>query len=273
MKIHVIPTDKPSFGKYLVINKKGKLCIWSTDTMGSQITLNPQNIYITNDEKPKDGDWVLGGLNDIVVRWKSHFTANWKKVILTTDQYLYGVQAIDDEFLNWFVNNPGCEEVGVENSSVVKEHIFDGSNDGEVIWEYKIIIPKEEPKQELLPDFKITKNIFDFVNNLSDTKEEPIHLLSCCKSLDECHCGKYPKQETLEEATEIYVNKYYSEEGYKRDIEESIKFGAKWQESQMYGEEEVGELVYNIIGEYGKHYGIMIDGSKLNELFKQFKKK
>ena len=26
--------------------------------------------------------------------------------------------------------------------------------------------------QELLPDFKITKNIFDFVNNLSDTKEE-----------------------------------------------------------------------------------------------------
>ena len=41
----------------------------------------------------------------------------------------------------------------------------------------------------------------------------------------------------------------------------------------MYGEEEVGELVYNIIGEYGKHYGIMIDGSKLNELFKQFKKK
>lgn len=40
-----------------------------------------------------------------------------------------------------------------------------------------------------------------------------------------------------------------------------------------YSEEEAGELVYNIIGEYGKHYGIMIDGAKLNELFEQIKKK
>jgi len=42
----------------------------------------------------------------------------------------------------------------------------------------KIVIPRdvvqneEETKQELLPDFKITKNIFDFVSNLSDTKKE-----------------------------------------------------------------------------------------------------
>jgi hypothetical protein len=42
---------------------------------------------------------------------------------------------------------------------------------------------------------------------------------------------------------------------------------------RMYSEEEVGEIVYNIIGQYGKHYGIMIDGNKLNELFKHFKKK
>jgi len=44
-------------------------------------------------------------------------------------------------------------------------------------------------------------------------------------------------------------------------------------QEESYSEEEVGELVYNIIGEYGKHYGIMIDGAKLNELFEQFKKK
>ena len=41
----------------------------------------------------------------------------------------------------------------------------------------------------------------------------------------------------------------------------------------MYSEEEVGELLYNVIGEYGKHYGIMIDGKMLNDLFEQFKKK
>jgi len=40
----------------------------------------------------------------------------------------------------------------------------------------------------------------------------------------------------------------------------------------MYSEKEAGELVYNIIGEYAKHYNIMIDGTKLNDLFNQFKK-
>ena len=44
-------------------------------------------------------------------------------------------------------------------------------------------------------------------------------------------------------------------------------------QERSYSEEEVGELVYNIIGEYGKHYGIMIDGKMLNDLFEQFKKK
>ena len=47
----------------------------------------------------------------------------------------------------------------------------------------------------------------------------------------------------------------------------------KWQAERMYSEEEVGELLYNVIGEYGKHYGIMIDGKMLNDLFEQFKKK
>ena len=49
--------------------------------------------------------------------------------------------------------------------------------------------------------------------------------------------------------------------------------GAKWQAERSYSEEEVGELLYNVIGEYGKHYGIMIDGKMLNDLFEQFKKK
>ena len=45
------------------------------------------------------------------------------------------------------------------------------------------------------------------------------------------------------------------------------------QQERMYSEEEVGELLYNVIGEYGKHYGIMIDGKMLNDLFEEFKKK
>jgi hypothetical protein len=43
--------------------------------------------------------------------------------------------------------------------------------------------------------------------------------------------------------------------------------------NKLYNQEEVGELVYKIIGEYGNHYGIMIDGEMINELFEKFKKK
>jgi hypothetical protein len=41
----------------------------------------------------------------------------------------------------------------------------------------------------------------------------------------------------------------------------------------MYTKEEVGEILYNAFGEYGKHYDIMIDGALINKLFEQFKKK
>ncbi len=54
---------------------------------------------------------------------------------------------------------------------------------------------------------------------------------------------------------------------------EGFENGKHWQAEKMYSEEEVGELLYNVIGEYGKHYGIMIDGKMLNDLFEQFKKK
>jgi DNA-binding IscR family transcriptional regulator len=35
--------------------------------------------------------------------------------------------------------------------------------------------------------------------------EEPLHLLSCCKSLEECHCGKSSK---LEESWGDIINKW-----------------------------------------------------------------
>ena len=137
--IHVIPTDKPSFGKYLVINKKGKLCIWSTDTMGSQITLNPQNIYITSDEEIKEDvdQWYLDKfLNKPRNSSGSQYAEKQDVIILTTDQDLIndGVQAIDNEFLEWFVKNPSCEEVEV------KKGFADGTAYGYNFLDYKIII-------------------------------------------------------------------------------------------------------------------------------------
>jgi hypothetical protein len=61
------------------------------------------NIYITSDEKPKEGDWVIETLNRVIFKIKNNTNdfsnSTFKKIILTTDQDLIkdGVQAIDDE--------------------------------------------------------------------------------------------------------------------------------------------------------------------------------
>ena len=92
------------------------------------------NIYITNDEQAKEGDWgyipFQGGDVKLVGKY---FADDWKKIILTTDQDLIkdGVQAIDDEFLEWFVKNPSCEEIKIESWETKGEWNLD----------YKIIIP------------------------------------------------------------------------------------------------------------------------------------
>jgi len=153
--IHIIPTYKPS---RLHLGNSGLILC---DLIFNSGTINSQHIYITSDEEIKKGDWYLFkyqiikcenvDLTKIPIVTKNYC----KKVILTTDQDLIkdGVQAIDDDFLEWFVQNPSCEEV-----EVIKEY-----KDGYGCWykyqddffsdhfkpfaiRYKIIIPKEEPK-------------------------------------------------------------------------------------------------------------------------------
>jgi hypothetical protein len=145
--IHVLPTDKPS--RIYLIKSNNKLGITSnnpefTENFGSG-TQN-QHIYITNDEEIKVGDFfysVRGVIEKAIINYPKgeHFG----KLILTTDQNLikYGVQAIDDEFLEWFVKNPSCE--GVEVIYEPKNYI--NTKKG---WEYLIIIPKEQQKQHLI---------------------------------------------------------------------------------------------------------------------------
>jgi hypothetical protein len=81
------------------------------------------------------------------------------------------------------------------------------------------------------------------------------------------------EQATEQKKLEEFALKYADGNGWNTLTIESVKAGAKWQAERSYSQEEAGELVYNIIGQYGKNYGIMIDGAKLNELFEQFKKK
>ncbi|WGK93829.1 MULTISPECIES: hypothetical protein [Flavobacterium] len=140
--IHVLSTDKPS---RLQLQMNGNFHIENGQTIALR---NYINIYITSNKEIKEGDYGLVvneilSYNKMIELWG--VTQGWK-IILTTDQDLIkdDVQAIDDEFLEWFVKNPSCE--GIEVKLLL-------SNNGRAFYGYRIIIPKEEPKQETLEEY------------------------------------------------------------------------------------------------------------------------
>ena len=91
----------------------------------------------------------------------------------------------------------------------------------------------------------------------------------------------FDKQETLEEAAErlqkdkygIFISKNAEVKGQlvidtaKAAFLSGMTEGVKWQAERSYSEEEVGELVYTIIGQYANKVNIMIDGSIIDRLF------
>ena len=103
-----------------------------------------QIIYITTDEEIKEGDWVLEKAGrQYPIQWNGidKLNRHCKKIILTTDPLLDGVQAIDDEFLEWFTKNPTCENIPIIITTVSKESTYK-TNIGFESWR------KEEPSQD-----------------------------------------------------------------------------------------------------------------------------
>ena len=164
--IHVLPTDKPS-RVYNVLGSK-RLGFTSNDPFFTENTgggTQNQHIYITNSEEIKVGDWCFD-INGKIFKHENHFpiSIGQRKIILTTDQDLIkdGVQAIDDEFLEWFVKNPSCEEV-----EVTRDFADEGIKGITYYGKYFIIIPQEEPKQETLEEAAI-----DFINMFNGSPTE-----------------------------------------------------------------------------------------------------
>jgi hypothetical protein len=105
-----------------------------------------------------------------------HKNKNIKKIILTTDQDLIenGVQAIEDEFLEWFVKNPTCEYAPIITTIVNNKSDYK-TNIGFELWR------KEEHKQKSPVEWlesRITVLIPDdigsqlmFKNNIKKAKE------------------------------------------------------------------------------------------------------
>ena len=226
--IHILPTDKPS-RLILQTNNELRLSVFSfKGAIASGIT---QNIYITSDEEIKEGDWYLDTFNNQRIKANQfsdhkHYGNACKKIILTTDQDLIneGVQSIDDEFLEWFVKNPNREKVDVESKCCGAFYGCDKCKNKD----YKIIIPKEEPKQV----GQVTeKGIIDTIGNCPNCGVEfHIH-----KDITE------PKQETLEEASLLSrpIHLIWDEdERYdcNEEFREEFKKGVKWQQERSYSE-------------------------------------
>jgi hypothetical protein len=289
--IHIIPTNKPS---RLAKHSSGSFHIVSYIAHKKGLyKMTNQHIYITNDEEIKGGDWCLDKFNQ---RWKledkkligfdnkgiKRFSTDnilgheCKKIILTTDPDLIkdGVQAIDDEFLEWFVKNPSCERVEVRKE-YNEERIVKGKDIGD--YNYKIIIPQEEftiikggndiafPSSTTitfkpLPDVNWESDITNKVWDEDEPKQIKCycgHTITCdCEPLQETTGKEFyesadkvitvKKQETLEEAAKQSDKskcKHFRREHTKEEVydsfEEGFIKGAKWQQERMYSEEDM----------------------------------
>jgi hypothetical protein len=222
--IFLLPTDKPSIlyglpGDYFATTSRPLLPI------SINRNLKNWNIYITSDEKIKDC-WVLNTHFNEVYFCKGFYGIQpmIKKIVLTTDENLVNdnVQAIDNEFLGWFIKNPSCEYVDFIKLRKEKGYNFLG---------YEIIFPKEEWISPMRP-FKV--------------KEEPKQK-DCCtpygqiKRYKNCvGCDKKPKQETLEEAAER-IN-YFVLNG-RTPFNNGFKEGAKWKVKIL--EKDIQRIISN----------------------------
>lgn len=209
--VYILPTDKEGI---LIYNKKENRLIES-------------HIYITSNDNIEEGFWVIYDQKyvkkaDITFNkpGMSWHVLNTNKIIFTTDPNLIAdsVQSLDNEFLEWILKNPNCEEVEVVedikyfNMDELRERYVKGLPYlySEKI-SYKIIIPKEEPKQESFNSKRGLKEVqLKDPSNCEYYKEVGCikHICTCYtlipKESKEQTVEEYEKQETLEEASWRY---------------------------------------------------------------------
>ena len=245
--IHIIPTDKPS----RLHTYKGVLNLAADEFVAPTIVKNDLinlNIYITSDEEIKDvrphkGKWQLEQ-EQILNKFPTYLTdlSECKLVIMTTDQDLIkdGVQAIDDEFLEWFVKNPSCERVEIkqnqhfESDKTKRDNPLNG-----VYYSYKIIIPVEEPKHNC----RYSKAMNQPYPRLcvdcgkEEPKQEKLTYTESAKKeerISNCIMMKR-KQETLEEVAERYASQFIK----GKIVYHGFIEGAEWMQERMYSEEDM----------------------------------
>ena len=257
--IHLLPTEKLS--RLMIDTIENKLYL---QPILHEKTINvlTQNIYITSDEEIKIDDYYLGDDNYIYCL-VSGVNYNGKKIILTTDQELIeeGIQAIDDEFLEWFVKNPSCESIEVKHFGTCcgNQSITQCINCEKYNPIYKNIIPQEESKQDpTLENAKLALREYILANKEKVTEDLQ-------EMREKSDSGR---DETLEEAAKRTYQK-----GLQDDIDlsfyDGVRLGANYQAERMYSEEELKNAIEISVA---KALGVM--SFTINEeSFEQFKKK
>jgi len=238
--LHLLPTDKPSrlfkFANQLHL-----------DTIPKEY-YEKYNIYITSDEEIKEGDAVI---HDFGMGYElenpcdsDNLKSNTRsKIILTTDQDLIadGVQAISDEFLKWFVENPTCEFAEIvselkafdENGLCISFAMYD--TDYTKMMYY--VIPQKEAVLAKLG--KMNKDLEDALESAFSSKKPnftEVTINAFSKSMD---LTLETEPETLEEAAESYRKEY--------DTLPVVRFnafiaGGKWQAEQLLKDDAIQTL-------------------------------
>jgi hypothetical protein len=301
--IHLIQTDKSSRLFLNQINKK--LLLEDVLNPGLKRVLPSgiyQNICITNLEEIKKGDWKLDTFHNQISKVTNinSISKYDKKIILTTDIELInnGVQAIDDEFLQWFVKNPMCSKVEVERLLQIGNltqlgEIFDiteswkfkgrtlyycGDSKTKGIWKleeeltvdkfnntYKIIIPKEELKQELERGITITNvGKQETIEEVAKKQWGNVHRTGVLGFIDDT---KWQAERSIsKEAYEDSLNmQRCSNAGYKSKINELKK-----EIKRMYSEEEVKSIIIKLIKDC---YFMQEPNQDVAKWFEKYKKK
>lgn len=216
--IHILKTGKPSRLLKDIVDETYQFK--KVELYGNRFEL-PLNIYITsNSEDINENDYIITKDNRLVqVSYlMSKDLEDASKVVLTDNQDLIkdGVQEIPDEFLEWFVENPRCEEVEVFKG------FADGTDYGYNFLDYKIIIPKEEPKQDLEKEIFELEQELDIPSNLrfhnSKTQTE-IDWSKFPKSTQEQVGYVENKQGTMPEAIKQVINEHLQKEPNQSAVE------------------------------------------------------
>lgn len=248
--IFLYPTNEPS-QLYRIIgsNDLGKTTNdpFFTENMGGG-TQNQYVVVISNDPI-KVGDWTLmfdsvGNLflghepqQYLGIKHGHHLNDGLRKIIFSNDPKLTstGVHPINEEFLEWLVNNPTCKFIETDSNF----------NRGNGKTYHKIILPKEE----LIPPTKTTEDIKLIVEGA--------------------------KQETLEEIAKIRQRELATAEiGIIPNFVDGFIEGVKYKDEQSYIEKDVVAMLIDCKNQFsGGSLEDYHSDSEVVEWFEKNKKK